>query len=1230
MIIGNYELGPEIGVGGMGSVHRGRQLSTGAPVAIKRIHERFAGQSQPLRRFAIEVQTCSRLRHPNIVPVIDSGQEPRGTPFCVMEWVQGAPLSEWSRARLDWRHLRWMVSDLLNALAYAHARGVVHRDLKPANILIEAPYSAQPRVRLVDFGVARLMEPDSDEESDVTLTRTDRVVGTPAYLSPEQALGHTHLIGPHTDLYSLGIILWELVAGELPFQDTEVLNLLTAHATTPAPALDLSARPDVPPQVAEGIEHLLLKSQDDRPQSAMAFRAELGLPDRVERQPLPERSGGPTVLDEATEVDSRRSDLGTGADSSDRGPAPRSPVEPSTTTETYLKPLPKWSGEPAELLGRETEVAQLLDLAQSVSSDRWSRMALVHGDTGIGTSRLVREVRAALEERGDFKGARLVCRAGGSEEDAVRSLLARMLLAERITGSKLTRRLEAVAPIYQLNPLHVRALEDWLGGESEARDVGDRIDVAAQILRRLASRAPLALVLEGVDADSASFALAVFENLFGDGDTDAILFILATSRVGPGALSGPLREIYDLLSREGLAFEMPLEPLPESVVAEMVRPLVGANADEIASRAQGSPLHAIELARLRAGVAGANIAARITLSGDVSDVWTRRVAQVLDAADDRGLSQATIFTVALLGGPVSRKRLASLVADGTGSSLGASMAAIQPWVAGEVLAEDADTGEVRFAETHGFESVLERISADDPVCETMLCHLADEAVVGRQSLEPGTLVRIAQALDTPSAKRACGLRLLAAERLIERFDYGIARTALDSAEGAALQMGDRDLAARAAALKAQIHVLEGDLERATACLSTAQGSDEGASTLTATAVARAQAAIYLAAGRQAAAVSTLERALENCDHPVQTSELRLQIADALCQTGELARAERACRTAIAELQEQPGGERSCAQAHRQLATVCRLQGRQDEAGEAARRALVLAERVGARRRVDEALAELLHIASDAGNHDRAAELARQIREQRREFGDRVGVAEAEQLLGELELRRGRVAVAAGHHEAAMSLLGRDGDPRMRAASLVGLSDVYAQAARYDDALHPLEQAHLIYKELGEVGRAAGVTRRMATILRAAKRPVRAERLANDALAYAEGVADEYGAAVSRLVLGLLASDRGAWIQAKPLFTSARESFASLGVYDDLGVTETWLALCESEMGNQMAADMLARDVEHRSSDRPLYRRVQSEALSRLAQSVQPRDQEFAWRLERLSREIDDRLRWRDQ
>src|SRR5262245_25820849 len=113
MILGEYELGREIGTGAMGSVHLARDRSTRAPVAVKRIHPKYTGQKQALRRFAIEVQTASRLRHPNIVPVIAHGTEPRGTPYCVMEWVAGKPLAAWPKGELPWSVIAWVLSDLL-------------------------------------------------------------------------------------------------------------------------------------------------------------------------------------------------------------------------------------------------------------------------------------------------------------------------------------------------------------------------------------------------------------------------------------------------------------------------------------------------------------------------------------------------------------------------------------------------------------------------------------------------------------------------------------------------------------------------------------------------------------------------------------------------------------------------------------------------------------------------------------------------------------------------------------------------------------------------------------------------------------------------------------------------------------------------------------------------------------------------------------------------------------
>ncbi|HEY7569229.1 MAG TPA: protein kinase [Gemmatimonadaceae bacterium] len=257
-----YELEAEIGRGGMAAVYRARDLRLKRLVAIKVLPPDLAFREEVRTRFLREAQTAAQLNHPNIVPIF-SVDERAGVVYFVMALVEGESLG----GRLT-RERRPPVSDVTrtlrevaDALGYAHARGIVHRDIKPDNILLDA---ATGRAMVTDFGIARAAEGDS------RLTVTGIAVGTPTYMSPEQALGERDVDG-RSDQYSLAVVAYQMLTGQPPFAATNTPAMLLKHISEPpAPLSEL--RPDLPPGLIVAVERALAKKPADRWPNAYAFR----------------------------------------------------------------------------------------------------------------------------------------------------------------------------------------------------------------------------------------------------------------------------------------------------------------------------------------------------------------------------------------------------------------------------------------------------------------------------------------------------------------------------------------------------------------------------------------------------------------------------------------------------------------------------------------------------------------------------------------------------------------------------------------------------------------------------------------------------------------------------------------------------------------------------------------------------------------------------------------------
>ena len=271
-----YHVESEIGRGGMSVVYRARDQRLNRPVAIKVLPPELAYDSAIRLRFTREAQTSAQLSHPHIVPIYDVGER-SGVAYFVMAHVTGGNLATLlGRApRPPIEEVRRIVREIADALECAHERGVVHRDIKPDNILLDADGG---RAMVTDFGIARAIEAGS------RLTVTGIAVGTPAYMSPEQAMGEREVDG-RSDIYSLGVVAYQMLTGRLPFTGSNPMALLLKHVNErPKPIAEL--RPDAPKAMREAIERCLMKDREDRWETAGAFRDALSATDL----PVPWRS----------------------------------------------------------------------------------------------------------------------------------------------------------------------------------------------------------------------------------------------------------------------------------------------------------------------------------------------------------------------------------------------------------------------------------------------------------------------------------------------------------------------------------------------------------------------------------------------------------------------------------------------------------------------------------------------------------------------------------------------------------------------------------------------------------------------------------------------------------------------------------------------------------------------------------------------------------------------------
>ena len=314
--LGEYQIQRVIGRGGMATVYAGVQPVIGKSVAVKVLSAQLSGDAAMVKRFVDEARAVNKIRHPNIIDIFAFGRLPDGRQYFVMEYLQGETLaSRMERGPLPFPEARRLLVQICEALQAAHMEQIIHRDLKPDNLWIAIPKHGEPYVKILDFGIAKLVEDRGAGQS----TEAGVAMGTAHFMSPEQCRGEG--VDHRTDIYAMGVILYLMFAGRLPFEGRSFIEVLTQQITT------TPASPAVYRSMPEAMEQLILtcleKDPARRPQSAQALgqAIALALQDAPAGAPAASRRNDPTLV------------RGAGMDPTivrtAEGPAPGAPGQPA-------------------------------------------------------------------------------------------------------------------------------------------------------------------------------------------------------------------------------------------------------------------------------------------------------------------------------------------------------------------------------------------------------------------------------------------------------------------------------------------------------------------------------------------------------------------------------------------------------------------------------------------------------------------------------------------------------------------------------------------------------------------------------------------------------------------------------------------------------------------------------------------------------------------------------------
>ncbi len=605
VLAGRYQVRRELGRGGMGIVYLCRDLVVDERVALK-ILTRPGTKVRPEDAwwFQEEARALAGLSHPAIVRARDFGALDDGTPYLAMDAVPGRSLHEWiylaqHEGLLPWSVIWSTVDQVLSALGHAHSRGVIHGDLKPSNVLLDIPPDGgEPTVHVLDLGLAWLMQDRVDHRLDGAEVAEPTVrwgAGTPGWMAPEQIRFAAPHIGPPTDLYSLGCILYALLTNREPYEGSND-ELLQQHKSAAVP--ECPVPPDVPEEVSAFVMRLLAKRPwhrfDYAGDARRAWRRFAGpiTPATVTPLPVGGRLGATLPVRPAIDAVSSTDAF--------------APPEPQVTT-TGLLGL-----RPSPFIARTTERQRLLDVVGEVVDRGGHKLILLGGEAGVGKSRLAEWLCEEVHERALMVGLRARYRKIAAPLDGVVGAVTqhyRLERAERDIVEKVLMNVWDIAPDDEDEKTWVAATAEWIRPASlGGGDVGptgkrfalDRPELRWLIIRRVLQRIgrtrPILLWMD----DLHHAAPTTFEGLTSlhRDAPDLGLLVVATIRSEAVSADPEATARLDRLLQIFPSERMEIQPLSPQQTHTLLReslPLDDAAISEAAARSKGNPLFALQL-----------------------------------------------------------------------------------------------------------------------------------------------------------------------------------------------------------------------------------------------------------------------------------------------------------------------------------------------------------------------------------------------------------------------------------------------------------------------------------------------------------------------------------------------------------------------------------------------------------------------------------------------------------
>ncbi len=1045
--IGPFDLTEPIARGGMGEVWLGHHRASDVEVAVKVLTADGLGNATLLDALRNEVRAVAGLDHPHIVWVYDQGlidsraekasggRLTAGTPWLAMELAKGGTLSRHMR-QLEWTTLREVLLQLLDALAHAHARGVLHRDIKPANVLFGG---ARPGLKLTDFGMVYAIEQHARPLKGSSALSG----GTPAYMAPEQILEQLEDQGPWTDLYALGCMAWTMTCRRRPYPGSDATSVLKGHLEQAIPSLTPAF---VVPAGFEGwLRRLMAKTPAERYRRAADAAWALGLLGDVEVIPtaapaealLPQQM---TTIILPLGISRKVAPQPTG----DTLPAIDLPQMPEDwrrpdrtrpTVELVGAGIGLYGLRTLPVVDREGERDLLWRSLTEVTAEGKARAIVLRGAAGCGKSRLGEWLCVRAHEVGAATSLRALHNPIASPHDGLAGMLGRALRCfarEREEMAPHIRQVLARAGIY--DPQEMLALVELLRPAPAAQSEVFRFESAAErheliwrTLDRLAAERPLVLWLDDVQwgADALTFTRRALERR--DRRPIPVLFVLTareealTQRASEGAKLDALADLQGVVT-------MPIGPIPESHRSELVRELLGLEptlAARVEKRTNGNPLFAVQLVGdwverglLEVGPTGFQLRSDVSaaLPDSIHEVWVRRIDQLVQGREDW---REALEIAAILGQEIALKEWSDAAGH---AGIEAPMSLVRALEDQRLAKIDHQRGGQGWSFVHGMlRESLERgaraggrWSAHHDACAEMMTSRSGPGTPARHGWHLLCAGRVSESLGPLQA---------GSKELILGGDFGTASRILDARERAMKESGipESDEAWGRGWLDRQSMLREqGRLDEARELVRQSLEAAREWGWPTVEVIALTYAAELLAQKFD------MEGARDMADEARRLAELR-------------------------------GQEQNHACALYTLGLLARYRGDLDEARSLLTRAIDYYEGIDEHHRVCIAWQALANIALDTGDLEEVEFYVQCYRERAEEHGFRALVANADVQSGEVFRYRGELDLAEGCYRAALKVH-EALDHQGQVLGRINLGYVLIERGEIDDARPLMERA----------------------------------------------------------------------------------------------------------------------------------------------------------------------------